>query len=257
MTLREFGGLAAPGAQGRLGARPAQDPEQRAAGGPLGGAASVDRLQSFQRQRAARLAQRMHNFGYDAAAMVMVCRTLFLTRLHNKDLWGLWRFFSRGRTETPLTLTQTRHLLALLSDESPQRLDTLVTRVDADGSGSVEFDESPCSSVPFAAGAAASRHRLPPPPQPFPAPSLRRTFGPPTLSRSPSSHPLGSRHSRCRGSARCSSCTRLPSRQSAKRGAPPSSLMCSRGSGARRQERRRAAAAAVGWLPPTLRLLRG
>jgi len=49
----------------------------------LGGAAHVDRLQSFQRQRAARLAQRMHNFGYDPAAMVMVCRTLFLTRLHN------------------------------------------------------------------------------------------------------------------------------------------------------------------------------
>ena len=108
----------------------------------LGGASNVDKLQSFQRQRAARLAQRMHNFGYDAAATVLVCRTLFLTRLHNKDLWALWRFFSKGQTETPLTLGQTRHLLSLLSeDESAEKLDSLVHRVDSDGSCSVEFDE--------------------------------------------------------------------------------------------------------------------
>ena len=39
----------------------------------LGGAANVERLQSFQQQRAARLAQRMHNFGYDPAATTLVC----------------------------------------------------------------------------------------------------------------------------------------------------------------------------------------
>jgi len=42
----------------------------------------------------------------------------------------------------PLTLGQTRHLLSLLSEgEGPEKLDDLVRRVDADGSGSVEFDE--------------------------------------------------------------------------------------------------------------------
>ena len=108
----------------------------------LGGAADVERMQSFQQQRVARLAQRMHNFGYDSAALQLVCRTLFLTRLHNKDLWQLWRFFSKGQTEVPLTLGQTRHLLSLLSEgEGPEKLDDLVRRVDADGSGSVEFDE--------------------------------------------------------------------------------------------------------------------
>ena len=70
----------------------------------LGGEANVERLQSFQQQRAARLAQRMHNFGYDPAATKLVCRTLFLTKMHNKDLWQLWRFFSKGQTEAPPTL---------------------------------------------------------------------------------------------------------------------------------------------------------
>ena len=99
-------------------------------------------MQSFQLQRVARLAQRMHNFGYDRPTMELVCRTLFLTQLHNKDLWQLWRFFSKGQTEVPLTLGQTRHLLSLLSEgESAEHLEQLVQRVDKDGSGTVEFDE--------------------------------------------------------------------------------------------------------------------
>ena len=108
----------------------------------LGGEANVERLQSFQLQRAARLAQRMHNFGYDGAALQLVCRTLFLTRLHNKDLWQLWRFFTKGQTEVPLTLGQTRHLLSLLSEgEGPEKLDDLARRADANGNGAFEFDE--------------------------------------------------------------------------------------------------------------------
>ena len=71
-----------------------------------------------------------------------MCRTLFLTRLHNKDLWQLWRFFTKGQTDVPLTLGQTRHLLSLLSEgEGPEKLDDLARRADANGNGAFEFDE--------------------------------------------------------------------------------------------------------------------
>ena len=108
----------------------------------LGGDGNVQRLHSFQRQRVARLGLRMRNFGYSPAAVQLVCRALFLTKLHNRDLWRLWRLFSRQDTERPLAYSQVRHVLALLSeDQSADDLLDLTKRVDADGSGTIEFEE--------------------------------------------------------------------------------------------------------------------
>ena len=108
----------------------------------LGGDGNVQRLHSFQRQRVALLGLRMRNFGYSPAAVQLCCRALFLTKLHNRDLWRLWRLFSRQDTERPLAYSQVRHVLALLSeDQSADDLLDLTKRVDADGSGTIEFEE--------------------------------------------------------------------------------------------------------------------
>jgi len=46
-------------------------------------------MQTFQRQRAQRLVVRMLNFGYNDETVKVFVQTLFLSRLHNKDLWKL------------------------------------------------------------------------------------------------------------------------------------------------------------------------
>ena len=108
----------------------------------LGGPAAVARLQAFQRQRAQRLAQRMFTFGYDNETIRLVVKTLFVSRLHNKDLWQLWVFLSQGRTEVPLAYAQLKHMLALLSDEAdPKQLQRLIEKVDSNHSGDIEFEE--------------------------------------------------------------------------------------------------------------------
>ena len=85
----------------------------------FGGAAQVSRLKPFQRQRASRLCQRMVNFGYSPEAVSILARALFLTKLHDKDLWSIWRLVHpRGSsTEVPLERSQAHHLLALLAEE--------------------------------------------------------------------------------------------------------------------------------------------
>ena len=123
----------------------------------LGGAANVERMQSFQLQRVARLAQRMHNFGYDPAALQLVCRTLFLTRLHNKDLWQLWRFFSKGQTEVPLTLGQTRHLLSLLSEVTRTLTPTLTLTLQPPSSRAAYPSSSCPASTPSSKTCLTSR----------------------------------------------------------------------------------------------------
>lgn len=126
----------------------------------LGSGASVQRLKPFQRQRAMRLAQRMRNFGYARESIALLCKTLFLTRLHDRDLWSAWVMLhptpptasSSGSgsadggaggagaggearaggggasvhvppwsTEAPLQVDQVRHLLALLSEPGEGR----------------------------------------------------------------------------------------------------------------------------------------
>ena len=59
----------------------------------LGGQPNVQRLKPFQRQRALRLAHRMKNFGYPETSISLLCRTLFLTKLHDRDLWNVWIMF--------------------------------------------------------------------------------------------------------------------------------------------------------------------
>ena len=98
-----------------------------------------------------------------------MCRTLFLTKLHDKDLWGIWVLLhpkpsgdgaggggGKGSgggggggggagvlgTERPLEAEQVRHLLALLSEANKnEQVDSLLEKVDADGSGAIEFEE--------------------------------------------------------------------------------------------------------------------
>ena len=135
------------GSAPRLGADVADTPLTEL----LHGHANVQRLKPFQRQRATRLAQRMRNFGYAREAISLLCRTLFLTKLHDRDLWAVWVMLhptppqrpaaggaaagappppppgagdddegaaagGGGRpkwsTEAPLDVTQVRHLLA-------------------------------------------------------------------------------------------------------------------------------------------------
>ena len=140
----------------------------------LGSSANVSRLKPYQRQRATRLALRMKNFGYSSSAIATLCRTLFLTKLHDRDLWQIWHLLQlkpmenggsgggqngidakagKGksgnggggggvRTERPLDVEQVRHFLALLSEANKsEQVDRLLTQVDANGSGDVEFEE--------------------------------------------------------------------------------------------------------------------
>ena len=43
-----------------------------------------------------RLAHRMLNYGYPQEVTSEVCKILFLTKLHNKDLWRLWQIVAIG-----------------------------------------------------------------------------------------------------------------------------------------------------------------
>ena len=111
----------------------------------------------------------MKNFGYARDNISLLCKTLFLTKLHDRDLWGVWVMLhpkapvgaldeaaaanpSSGGTsksvrpksssEAPLEVDQVRHLLALLSEgEDREKVDKLVDRVDANRSGDIEFEE--------------------------------------------------------------------------------------------------------------------
>ena len=144
----------------------------------LGGAEHVSRLRPFQRQRCTRLALRMKNFGYSAEASSVLCKTLFLTRLHDKDLWNIWVMLHPTSTagksaessqpagssgeaaggggvrkgasvrhglEVPLPVETVRHLLALLCETAAanevHRIDALLEKVDANASGDIEFEE--------------------------------------------------------------------------------------------------------------------
>lgn len=108
----------------------------------LGSAANVQRLQTHQRHRLSRLAHRMHNFGYTAESMATLCRTLFLSKLHNKDLWRVWQLLAQGNTEKPIERERVAHLLALLSEhQTPEQIDELIDRIDENRSGDIEFEE--------------------------------------------------------------------------------------------------------------------
>lgn len=109
----------------------------------LGGVSNTQRLKPFQRQRVARLAKRMQNFGYSKEAISLLAKALFLTKLHDKDLWAVWRLLHpKGGTEAPLEVQQVRHLLALLSeDRDADQVGRLLDKVDANRSGDFEFEE--------------------------------------------------------------------------------------------------------------------
>ena len=76
----------------------------------LGGATNAQRLKPYERQRVVRLAERMTNFGYSQESVLLVVRVLFLTRMHDKDLWDVWRLLHRGGlpAEAPLEVEQVR-----------------------------------------------------------------------------------------------------------------------------------------------------
>lgn len=151
----------------------------------LGSVANVQRLKPFQRQRASRLCVRMKNFGYSRASITLLTRTLFLSKLHDRDLWSVWLMLhpkppdtshdapapsadSPGQarvverlpswcSEAPLEVEQVRHLLALLTEgEARKQVEGLVDKVDANRSGDIEFEElatlvraiSPANVVP-------------------------------------------------------------------------------------------------------------
>ena len=60
----------------------------------------------------------MVNFGYKDSVIKTFVRTLFLSRLHNKDLWQMWEVFTKGRTEEPLAFKEIRRLLALFNESA-------------------------------------------------------------------------------------------------------------------------------------------
>ena len=145
----------------------------------IGGQANALRLKPFQRQRVSRVAHRMKNFGYSRQSITSLCKTLFLTKLHDRDLWTIWTMLhpqesqgglgaalsavglsqqqndhqpsqtkvTKGGSqlsgmEAPLDVSKVRHLLALLSETNAREgLDSLVQRIDANQSGDVEFEE--------------------------------------------------------------------------------------------------------------------
>ena len=76
----------------------------------LGGATNAQRLKPYERQRVVRLAERMTNFGYSHEAVLLIVRVLFLTKMHDKDLWDVWRLLHRGGVpaEAPLEEEQAR-----------------------------------------------------------------------------------------------------------------------------------------------------
>lgn len=152
----------------------------------LGGTDNVSRLKPFQRQRATRLAQRMRNFGYSPGAISTLCKTLFLTKLHDKDLWHIWVLLhpeksastgggglfggsgSGGNSlnandtlrnlEQPLDVEQVRHLLALLSEANKRTdVDGMLEKVDSNGSGDIEFEEM--ATLIRAVNPQLARHR--------------------------------------------------------------------------------------------------
>ena len=110
--------------------------EESELSGLLGGAARVEKLPPLQRQRAATIAQRLLLFGYERPMRECFLQTLFNTRLHNEDLWKLWRRITAGAVDRPISLDKARHILAIISDEEGSewqgrpKLDALVRKVD-------------------------------------------------------------------------------------------------------------------------------
>ena len=108
----------------------------------LGGTANVQRLQPFQRHRLTRVARRMKNFGYPAEAITQLTKTLFLTKLHNKDLWKVWQLLQPHDTEASLTAAQVYHLLTMLSEpRDVEQVALLIDKVDENQSGDIQFEE--------------------------------------------------------------------------------------------------------------------
>ena len=107
-------------------------------------AANAQRLKPYERQRVGRLASRMTNFGYSQEAVLLVVRVLFLTKMHDKDLWDVWRLLHRGGVpaEAPLDVVQVRHLLGLLSEGNQvEDVNNLIAKVDENHNGELEFEE--------------------------------------------------------------------------------------------------------------------
>ena len=158
VTLREFEAalrLLAP-ADGSETVLKSSDESGAELASIMGGSDNIARLKNFQRQRALRLVQRMRNFGYTPSMISNLCKTLFLTKLHDKDLWHIWVLLhpapagavdtSHGaalrQMEHPLEVKQVRHLLALLSEANKRDdVDKMLQKVDANGSGDIEFEE--------------------------------------------------------------------------------------------------------------------
>jgi hypothetical protein len=110
----------------------------------LGGATNAQRLKPYERQRVVRLAERMTNFGYSHEAVLLIVRVLFLTKMHDKDLWDVWRLLHRGGVpaEAPLDVVQVRHLLGLLSEGNQvEDVNNLIAKVDENHNGELEFEE--------------------------------------------------------------------------------------------------------------------
>ena len=118
--------------------------DERPVNALLGGAANAQRLKPYERQRVVRLAARMTNFGYSHEAVLLVVRVLFLTKMHDKDLWDVWRLLHRGGVpaEAPLDVVQVRHLLGLLSEGNQvEDVNNLIAKVDENHNGELEFEE--------------------------------------------------------------------------------------------------------------------
>jgi hypothetical protein len=118
--------------------------DERQVNALLGGAANAQRLKPYERQRVGRLASRMTNFGYSQEAVLLVVRVLFLTKMHDKDLWDVWRLLHRGGVpaEAPLDVVQVRHLLGLLSEGNQvEDVNNLIAKVDENHNGELEFEE--------------------------------------------------------------------------------------------------------------------
>lgn len=81
----------------------------------------------------------MRNFGYSTEAISQLSRALFLTKLHDKDLWVVWQLLHPiSGTEVPLESGEVRHLLALLAEGlNAEQVAALIDRVDENRSGDV------------------------------------------------------------------------------------------------------------------------
>mmetsp|Transcript_40857 Transcript_40857/g.92587 ORF Transcript_40857/g.92587 Transcript_40857/m.92587 type:complete len:396 (-) Transcript_40857:139-1326(-) len=91
----------------------------------------------------------MVQFGYSFQTTAEVCRILFLTKLHNSDLWRIWQIishggigFTKGDTEAPISTEEAQHWISLVLDtHNAGLIDSLIKRADCNNSGDMEFEE--------------------------------------------------------------------------------------------------------------------